>query len=34
MDKDIEQQRVDAWNKMHARYQIQVEWGIGGLILK
>ena len=31
MDADIDQTVVDAWNKMHARYRIQVEWSIGGL---
>ena len=27
----ISQEVVDTWNKMHAGYRIQVEWGIGGL---
>ena len=27
----ISQEVVDTWNKMHADYRIQVEWGIGGL---
>ena len=31
MGADIQQPVVDAWNKMHSGYQIQVEWGIGGL---
>ena len=31
MDANIKQSVVDAWNKMHAGYRIQVEWGIGGL---
>ena len=31
MGADIDQTTVDAWNKMHVRYWIQVEWGIGGL---
>ena len=31
MGADIAQPVVDAWNKMHAGYRIQVEWGIGGL---
>ena len=31
MGADIQQSTVDAWNKMHAGYRIQVEWGIGGL---
>ena len=31
MGLNIEQLVVDAWNKMHAAYRIQVEWGIGGL---
>ena len=31
VDVDIAQPMVDAWNKMHAGYQIQVKWDIGGL---
>ena len=31
MGAEIAQPVVDAWNKMHAGYRIQVEWGIGGL---
>ena len=31
MGVDIAQPVVDAWNKMHVGYRIQVEWGIGGL---
>ena len=31
MGVHIQQPVVDAWNKMHARYRIQIEWGIGGL---
>ena len=31
MGTDIEQLVVDAWNKIHAVYRIQVQWGIGGL---
>ena len=29
--KEISQEVIDAWNKMHVGYCIQVEWGIGGL---
>jgi hypothetical protein len=31
MDEGISEEVVNAWNKMHAGYRIQVEWGIGGL---
>ena len=31
MDDRISQEVVDAWNKMHASYHIQVEWDIGAL---
>ena len=31
MGKGIAYEVVDAWNKMHTCYCIQVEWGIGGL---
>ena len=31
MGAEIAQLVLDAWNKMHAGYRIQVEWGIGGL---
>ena len=31
MDEEIAQQVVDAWNKTHVGYCIQVEWGIGKL---